>query len=334
MGLFTATLAAQRGHRVILFERRAGDGDKACGEGLMPSAVAELASIGVHPAGRPFQGIRYLDATGQHQVRADLAAGPGLGVRRTELIRALREAASLAKVDTRQLGVVDVEQTRTDTWVTDTAGERWPADVVMGCDGLASRVRAAIGADRPAGGPRRFGLVTHCAVEPWSADVEVYWGSTGEAYVTPVGDEQVGVALLGGRGESFSDRIRELVALDSRLKDAVPIGRVVGAGPMRRVATTVVRGRVALVGDAAGYVDALTGEGIAVGLQGARAALTAAEADDLQSYATEWSQISRRPGVLTDALVRSTASRRVRGLVVPAASALPTVFRRLVRMLS
>ena len=103
---------------------------------------------------------------------------------------------------------------------------------------------------------------------------------------------------------------------------------------MRRVAASVVNGRVALVGDAAGYVDALTGEGIAVGLKSARAAVRAAETGHLYTYAAEWREIARRPGQLTDALVRATASSTRRRWIVPAASALPQVFGRLVRSLA
>ena len=133
-------------------------------------------------------------------------------------------------------------------------GETWIGDLVLGCDGLSSTVRRAIGVD-VASGPRRYGLVAHLAARPWTSDVEVHSGRTGEAYVTPLGDELVGVALLGGRGEPFRDRVLELSGLEIRLRDAAPVGRVLGAGPMRRRASTPVRGRVALVGDAAGYVD-------------------------------------------------------------------------------
>ncbi|HEX5017180.1 MAG TPA: NAD(P)/FAD-dependent oxidoreductase [Actinomycetes bacterium] len=334
VGLFAATLAAQRGHDVLLFERRDGSGDKACGEGLMPSAVAELQSVGVSLEGRAFGGIRYLDASGRQQVRAELANGPGLGVRRTRLIEALRRAAFDAGVEIRTAAVTDVVQSYDGVEVVAASGDSASADVVLGCDGLSSTVRATIGVEREASGPRRFGLVTHFAVEPWTTDVEVYWGATGEAYVTPVDDTQVGVALLGGRGEPFNDRIRELVALEERLRDAPPVGKVLGAGPMRRVAASVVNGRVALVGDAAGYVDALTGEGIAVGLKSARAAVRAAETGHLDTYAAEWREITRRPGQLTDALVRATASSTRRRWIVPAASALPQVFGRLVRSLA
>lgn len=333
VGLFAATFAALRGHSVTVLERREGDGDKACGEGLMPTAVRDLAAIGVHPQGWPFRGIRYLDATGQHQVRADLRSGPGLGVRRTELVRALRIRAEASGVDLVHATAAEVRDTGATAAVVDADGRQWAGDLVLGCDGLSSAVRRAIRVEAPALGPRRYGLVAHFAARPWTPDVEVHWGKTGEAYVTPLGEELIGVALLGGRGEPFRDRVQELAALEVRLRDAAPVGRVLGAGPMRRRAVTPVRGRVALVGDAAGYVDALTGEGLAIGFQGAEAAVSAAERGNLDSYVKAWRGITRRPDLLTESLVKSTSSEQIRRWLVPAAEQAAPVFRRLVGVL-
>ena len=333
VGLFAATFAAVRGHSVSVLERREGDGDKACGEGLMPTAVRDLAAIGVHPQGWPFRGIRYLDATGQHQVRADLRSGPGLGVRRTELVRALRARAESSGVELLRATVVDVQTSGDLATVEDADGHSWDAELVLGCDGLASTVRRAIGVEAQTSGPTRYGLVAHFAVRPWTFDVEVHWGRTGEAYVTPLGEELIGVALLGGRGEPFRDRVLELSALEARLSGAAPVGRVLGAGPMHRRAVTPVRGRVALVGDAAGYVDALTGEGLAIGFRGADAAVRSAEQGDLASYANDWRTITKRPDRLTGALVRSSSSGNVRRWIVPAAELAAPVFRRLVGVL-
>ncbi|MFL6179921.1 MAG: NAD(P)/FAD-dependent oxidoreductase [Actinomycetes bacterium] len=333
VGLFASTFAALRGHSVTVLERRAGDGDKACGEGLMPTAVNDLAAIGVHPTGWPIRGIRYLDATGRRQVRADLRSGPGLGVRRTELVRALRARADTVGVQVIRTTATEVHDDGDTGAVRDGDGQTWRGDLVLGCDGLSSTVRQRIGVEVKAGGPRRYGLVAHFAAPPWTSDVEVHWGSTGEAYVTPLGDELVGVALLGGRGEPFADRVLELDALEPRLRDAAPVGRVLGAGPMRRRASTPVRGRVALVGDAAGYVDALTGEGLAIGFAGAKAAVRAAEDGDLDSYAAAWRAITRRPDLLTESLVRSTSLDGVRRMLVPVAAEAAPVFRRLVGVL-
>src|SRR6185312_5106279 len=91
VGLAAAIYARTAGFAVTVFEPRAMPADKACGEGVMPSAVAELARLGVHPAGLPFRGIRYLDGSAMAESR--FPARPGLGVRRTELSAALLQRA-------------------------------------------------------------------------------------------------------------------------------------------------------------------------------------------------------------------------------------------------
>ena len=333
VGLCAGTAAALRGHDVTVLERRDGDGDKACGEGLMPSALRALSSIGVDPEGHPFTGIRYVDAAGRRQVRSDLRAGHGRGVRRTSLVAALRARAHQASVDLQLAAVDDVRDGEDVVTVVAADGRSWAGDVVLGCDGLGSTVRRSIGVELPVTAPPRFGLVAHFPVEPWSTDVEVHWGRSGEGYVTPVAPDLVGVALLGGRGESFAERLDELEALRSRLDGATPVGRVQGAGPLRRRASTAVRGRVALVGDAAGYVDALTGEGLSVGFRSALAAVAAAEQGQLSRYAAEWRAITRLPTLLTEGLVRSTRRPPLRRALVPAAEVLSPVFRRAVSVL-
>jgi flavin-dependent dehydrogenase len=332
VGLFAGTLASQRGHDVVVLERRDGDGDKACGEGLMPSAVAALKGVGARPRGAAFRGIRYVDATGRHQVRTDLPGGAGLGVRRTELVRSLRACAEDAEVE---LVRAEVEEVRAgpDRAVVETASGRWVGDLVLGCDGLASTVRSKVGLEGQVAGLRRYGLVAHFAMAPWSDDVEVYWGALGEAYVTPLGERLVGVAMLGRRGGSFERRVADLPALASRLDGQERVGRVLGAGPLRRKATSPVRGAVALVGDAAGYVDALTGEGLAVGFRSAQAVVAAAESGHLESYRAALSSIRRRPDILTDVLVRSTSRPPMRRVLVPAAAEAPRLFGRAVALL-
>lgn len=334
VGLFAASAAAQAGMGVTLLEARTGDGDKACGEGLMPPAVHALAKLDVHPSGVPFRGIRYLDADGRHQVRADLRDGPGLGVRRTELVRALRAAAGAAGVKTVGERVSEVESDASGATVRCSDGTSLRADVVLACDGLSSTVRGAVGLDRPARGPRRYGLVGHFAVRPWSDDVEVHWAEHAEAYVTPVASDQVGVALLGGAGGTYAERLRAFRALSSRLGGAEPVGRVLGAGPLRRDASARRAGTVLLVGDAAGYVDALTGEGLAIGFLSAQAAVASVLAGRLDQYEGEWSRITRRFRWSTDLLVTATQRGAVRRVLVPAAAAAPGLYRSAVRLVS
>jgi flavin-dependent dehydrogenase len=207
---------------------------------------------------------------------------------------------------------------------------REPADVVFACDGLGSLVRRSVGLDRPTRSPVRFGLRAHFASRPWSDDVEVYWSPRGEAYVTPVARDLVGVAVLGDRGSSFDERLADFPALRARLVGAEQVGPVLGAGPLRRAAARPVRGGVLLVGDAAGYVDALTGEGLSVGFASAQVAVAAVVDGVADRYAHDWAVVTRRFRWSTTLLLRGTQQRLVRRSLVPAAVALPRVFSRAV----
>ena len=104
-----------------------------------------------------------------------------------------------------------------------------------------------------------------------------------------------------------------------------------GAGPLRQRTTNRTAGRVRLVGDASGYVDALTGEGIRVGL--AQAAAVVAHLDDAAGYERAWSATTRDYRALTSGLV-AMATSPLRGAIVPAAVHLPGAFGAVVERLA
>lgn len=334
VGRYASIAARSVGMEVTLIEPRDGALDKACGEGLMPAALGALHDLGIDPLGVDFRGVRYLDAAGRRQVHAPLRDGPGRGVRRTTLMTALLDASARVGVTSISDRVIGIEQDADRVLVRLASGGVATADAVLGCDGLGSVVRHAIGLDRAAPGPARYGLRQHFAAEPWSDDVEVYWARHSEAYVTPVAPNLVGVALLGGRGETFHDRMRAFPGLAARLGGATPADHTLGAGPLSRRAGRPLRGRVLLVGDAAGYVDALTGEGLAIGFLSARAAVSALQSDDPAQYAADWSQITRRFRWSTEALLRTTQRNGPRSALLPLASAAPAVFARAVRTMT
>lgn len=317
---------------VLLVEQRKGVPDKACGEGIMPTGLAALYGVGVDPEGRAFRGIRYLDATGRRQVRAELDA-PARGVRRTTLVAALQQRGTECGVERHGERVTEVVCDATPA-VTFDDGRVERAGVVFACDGLGSTVRRSIGVERPTSAAVRYGLRGHFGCRPWTDDVEVHWAHASEAYVTPVADDLVGVAILGERGGSFEQRLAAFPALRARLGDAHRVGSVLGAGPLRRRVTRPVRGSVLLVGDAAGYVDALTGEGLSVGFAGAQAAVQAVLDGVPERYADDWASVTRRFRWGTDLLLRSTQQSSLRRALLPAASAMPGVFGRAVARLT
>ncbi|WP_167735996.1 NAD(P)/FAD-dependent oxidoreductase [Nocardioides sp. 503] len=318
VGLATALYAARAGLDVGVIEPREGVIDKACGEGLMPGAVAALTDLGVTLDGHPITGIRYVD--GARTAEASFRHGPGRGVRRTALHRAMGEAVLAAGVKTDPRAVREVVD-RGDHLLVD--GE--PTRYLVAADGLHSPVRRMTGLDEPATTARRYGQRCHVDVAPWTSFVEVHWGPTSEAYVTPVGPDRVGVAVLTGQRRGLTDLLGDFPALAERLGGA-PAADVRGAGPLRQQARHRAAGRVLLVGDAAGYVDALTGEGIALGVAQARAAVEAVVAGDVTRYDRDSRCLSRRHELLTRGLLAATRHPAVRRRVVPAAAALPWVF--------
>ena len=318
VGLATALYAARAGLGTVVLEPRDGAIDKACGEGLMPGAVAMLAELGVSPTGVTFRGIRYV--SGETRAAAGFRAGTGLGVRRTTLHAALRDAVADAGVPVVREAVSVVRQD-SDRVVANGTRARF----LVAADGLHSPVRRQLGLDLPVRGSRRYGLRAHVEVPPWTDHVEVHWSTSAEAYVTPVGPTTVGVALLTATREGFADQLRRFPELSARVGD-LAWSPVRGAGPLRQRSRRRVAGRVLLAGDASGYVDALTGEGIALGLRQARAAVDAVAAGDAGRYESAWRQVTWRYETLTRALLGVAGFSASRRVLVPAAAALPRVF--------
>ncbi|CAN5150236.1 NAD(P)/FAD-dependent oxidoreductase [soil metagenome] len=324
VGLASAIEARLGGLAVTLIEPRDGAIDKACGEGLMPGALPLLARLGVDPVGMPLRGVSYRSAT----AHADhlFAGGPGRGVRRLELHRALSARADALGVERVSARVESLSQDAAGVTVAGIRGS-----FLIGADGLHSSVRRLVGLEAPTARARRFGLRQHFHLRPWSDLIEVHWGPRVEAYVTPVSPDTVGIALLGPRGTEFSAALAGIPELGDRLADAAPASSLRGAGPLRQVATAPSSGRVMLVGDASGYVDAITGEGLRLGFAQARAAVASMTGG--ASYDGEWRRVSRDLRVLTNGLVRAAASP-ARAAIVPAARALPWLYGGIVERLA
>ena len=324
-GLATAIEARMRGLAVAVVEPRAAPVDKACGEGLMPGALPMLARLGVDPPGRPLLGVRYLD--GRRRVEHRFTA-PGRGVRRTELRAALASRAA-------ELGATilpeRLESFRQDADGVTGAGIR--ARYLVGADGLHSTVQRLAGLSAPAARARRFGLRRHYRVDAWTELIEVHWTPTAEIYVTPVAGGLVGLAVLGPRGTDFEAVAAAVPELAARLVGAEPATGLRGAGPFGQRTIRRRAGRVLLVGDAAGYVDAITGEGLRIGFAHAREAIACIAEDRPGDYERAWRTVSRDFRTLTSALV-AAATSPLRGAIVPTAVAAPWAFGAIVDRLA
>lgn len=326
-GLAVALGAARAGLDVVVCERRDGVIDKACGEGLMPGALLALQRLGVDPPGHVISGITYRQ--GKAVAHAPFRGGAGRGVRRLTLHDALRAAVSDAGVTVVRSAVTDVEQ-RPDSVCAGGVQARY----LVAADGLHSPIRTSLGLDGSAGGRPRWGLRRHFTVAPSSDSVEVTWARNSEAYVTPIADDTIGVAVLSSTRGGFDAQLAAFPELAARLAGAAPASEVRGAGPLRQRTTARSAGRVLLVGDAAGYVDALTGEGLALSLAGAAELVRCLAADRPGDYERAWARTSRRSRWLTTGLLWARERPLLAPRVVPLASRAPWLFARAVDQLA
>lgn len=315
VGLAAAIVARERGIPVRVLEKQRGPNlDKACGEGLMPLAVDWLHRHGVQvePDGHhDFTGIRWID--GPHELEADFPHGVGWGIRRTFLHRALLERAEALGVDI--------------AWGAEV--NEVPSGWVIAADGLNSPLRRLAGLAAGPGPIKRFGVRRHFTMTPWTDRVEVYWADDCEAYVTPVGPQRVGIAFLSNKGR-FDALLERFPRLAERLEGQTVESQDRGAGPLHQRVSAVHTGRLALVGDAAGYLDAITGEGLSLGFRQAEAAVDAIQAQDLRLYGRSHARLVRVPYTLMRLLLfaeRNPAIRRAMVRFTPA-----WLFSRLLRL--
>ena len=182
VGLATALYAARAGLDVLVREPRAGAIDKACGEGLMPAAVADLLDLGVRPGRAAVRRHPLRRRTARRRTRRS-ARAPAAGCGGPRCTRRCAAAVTAAGVPVGARARCSEVEQRADHVLVD--GE--PARYLVAADGLHSPVRRMLGLDAPARrAARRYGLRAHLPVAPWSDFVEVHWSPRGEAYVTPV----------------------------------------------------------------------------------------------------------------------------------------------------
>jgi flavin-dependent dehydrogenase len=275
-GLAVAIVAAEQGLSVVVTERRDFPPDKACGEGVLPPGVKALQRLGIadrfdHSTSYPFTGIRFVQEDGS--AAESLMPSNGMGIRRTLLVEELaRRAKELGAVLRHRCSVNGFEAKSSEAVVYTTEGKIF-GRLVVAADGLRSSLRKASGLDAAPSSRRRFALRQHYKIRPWTDFVEVYVDRYGEAVVTPVSDDSVNINFVWEEGAIQRPTIASLAsrfpALQSRLGDAPAISLVKGAGPMARGATRRTCDRMVLVGDAAGFLDSISGEGLSIAFNSA-----------------------------------------------------------------
>jgi menaquinone-9 beta-reductase len=292
-GLAAALALRQRGCRVGLYDAQRPPIDKACGEGLMPEAVRLLRGLGValdERDGGSFAGISFHDA--HTTAFAAFSSERGLAVRRTHLQG--RMAARAAEMGIMLHWGANV-QTRAGGGFA-SAGTPIRADFFVIADGLCSTLAAASGFRERNCSSTRYASRQQFRCAPWSNRVEVHWRRGEQLYITPLGYDQVGAALLTGtRGRRLSDALPDFPAVANRLAGTARTSSMRGAITRTRSLQEVIRGTIAVVGDASGSVDAVTGEGLLSGLRQANALADAIAASEPKRYAASHAQMARAP---------------------------------------
>jgi menaquinone-9 beta-reductase len=324
VGLATAIALRRSGFSVMVADPALPPIDKACGEGLMPDALASLARLGVTlrpDTCFPFRGIRFLGPG--TAVDASFPDGTGVGIRRTHLHQALIDRAEEAGAGL--LWGTPVKGL-TETGVMLDSGPvacKW----VVGADGEKSRVREWAGLEGMRHSSLRFGFRRHYRIAPWADCVEIYWGSGAQIYVTPIGPQEVCVAVISRDSHlRLEHALPQHPQLFERLKTAPVNTAERGAVSATRRLARVYRNRVVLVGDASGSVDAITGEGLRLGFEQAMALAHALDAGDLSTYAAAHRRLARRPAFMGALMLSLDRSAWLRRRVLRALADDPAIF--------
>ena len=308
-GLAAAIAAARQGFHVEVADGRKPPIDKACGEGLMPDTLAALAQLGVHldhpstqellqASSHPLRGIRFIGSS--HTSEAIFPDGDGRGLPRPVLHQLLLDRALALGVRFHwQTVVKDIHGHQVHT-SKETFRARW----IIGADGHQSQIRAIAQLEKSSSSPRRIALRQHFSVSPWTDLVEVYWADHAQAYVTPVSPSEICVAFIAStKFVNIHQALNLFPTLQHRLTLANPSDAPRGAITMSRRLRHVTSGNIALIGDASGSVDAITGEGLALCFRQALELAHALRVEDLDLYERAHARLHRLPHFMSRAML-------------------------------
>jgi flavin-dependent dehydrogenase len=329
-GLAASLALRRRGLAVTVVDGAKPPVEKACGEGLLPETLEALEALGIRPAamrGVPFRGVRYVGAG--RRAEAVFPHRRALGIRRTALHEALHSAAAAAGVELIwQQAVVGLEPGGLRL-----AAGFLPARWMVGADGQNSRMRRWAGLEARSPSAPRYAFRQHFRVKPWTDFLEVHWNTKGQAYLTPVGEGEVCLAVVSSdRHWRVREALRAFPALERRLLGAETQDFERGALSGNRVWPRVSRGKVALVGDASGTVDAITGEGLGLAFRQALALAEAVCQGDLEIYERTHRRLRRKPQFMASLLLRMARSPFMQRRVLTALAARPELFEKLLAL--
>jgi flavin-dependent dehydrogenase len=343
-GLACAIAAARQGLEVEVIDAARPPIDKACGEGLLPGALESLTALGfdlghdLDPAESILlHGIRFLGDSASSSdyvsVQAAFPANPGRGIRRTVLHSLLLERASSLGVRFHWENAVRSIATGNNSVTVQTSLQTLHARYLVGADGHRSRIARWAGLTAGSIRSRRIGLRQHYAIAPWSGYIEIYWSNHGQAYVTPISSSEICLAFVSRKKMANADHaLCHFPALKRHLVAAKPSGAPRGSITLGRTLARVVSGNIALIGDASGSVDAITGEGLALGFRQAAALAEALKTHNLAAYQQAHRRIQRLPTVMSEGLLLMDRFAQVRDHALNLFQRSPWLFERLLQL--
>lgn len=207
-----------------------------------------------------------------------------------------------------------------------------PARFVVGADGLKSSVRQSAGLDRVVSEKRRYGFRRHYRVAPWSDYVELYWGPRGQFYITPVGTGEVCVVFISRDSKLRLDpALEDFPYLREKLAGLEHGSAEMGSMSISRSLKRVYKDGVALLGDASGSVDAVTGEGLCLAFKQADALAHALRADDLKQYAARHKEIGAKPRLMASLMLTMEKHSEIQRRALASLAKRPQLFESLLK---
>jgi geranylgeranyl reductase family protein len=297
-GTATALFLRQRGHDVVLIDEARFPRDKVCGEGLSPEAWRLLDALGAAEAvraldPRPLRGMTVIAPDGTAFSGEYGDGRTGLAVRRSAFDEALLAAARAGGVEVREgaraTGVIR-EAGRVQGVSVLKAGEEWElrARLVVAADGRRSVVARRLGLLHEHRRFRKFAVRGHWSgMQGLSDHGEMHVCPDGYCGIAPLPAGEANVAFVleatalrgaGGDLESFyRDGLRRWPRISERLDGASLLAPPRAIGPLALVARRLSVPGAVLVGDAAGFYDPFTGEGVTLALRSAELAAGVAD---------------------------------------------------------